>query len=560
MSLIVVLISLSGTVALLLWGTRMVQTGVQRAFGARLRGLLGRALSNRLRAFLAGMGVTALLQSSTATGLMVAGFAAGGVVGLVPALAVMLGANLGTTLIVQILSFDVSMVAPALILLGFILFRREAPLPHDLGRAVIGLGLMLMALHQLLALMGPYEATPQLRALLGLIAAVPLLDVLVAALMSWALHSSVATVLLIMSLAEHGVVSLEAALAMVIGANLGSALNPLLEGGGGEDPAGRRLPLGNLFNRLVGLAIAMPLLGPAAALLGGEAGDAGRAVAQFHSLFNLVLAALFLPLLTPYAALLRRLLPRREDPADPARPLYLDPAAREVPVVALGGAAREALRLADLVEAMLRDARGVLATPGARPAAASRQAEDALDRLNRELKTYLAGLDTEELSEADQRRVQEILLFAMHLEQAGDVVQGGLLPHADKLRKRGLMLSAEGREEILGLVDRVIGNLRIAASLLMTEDARAARLLAAEKAAFRDVEAQATAAHFERLRAGRLESLDSGGLHLDLLRDLKLVNSHVVAAAAYPVLEREGGLRPSRLVEAEEAAAGPVAG
>lgn len=559
MSLIVVLISLSGTVALLLWGTRMVQTGVQRAFGARLRGLLGRALSNRLRAFLAGLGVTALLQSSTATGLMVAGFAAGGVVGLVPALAVMLGANLGTTLIVQLLSFDMAMVAPALILLGFILFRREAPLPHDLGRAVIGLGLMLMALHQLVALMGPYEATPQLRALLGLIAAVPLLDVLVAALMSWALHSSVATVLLIMSLAEHGVVSPEAALAMVIGANLGSALNPLLEGGGG-DPAGRRLPLGNLLNRLVGLAIAMPLLGPAAALLGGGSGDAGRAVAQFHSLFNLVLAALFLPLLTPYAALLRRLLPRRENPADPARPLYLDPAAREVPVVALGGAAREALRLADLVEAMLRDARGVLATPGARPAAVSRQAEDALDRLNRELKTYLAGLDTEELSEADQRRVQEILLFAMHLEQAGDVVQGGLLPHADKLRKRGLMLSAEGRDELLGLIDRVIGNLRIAASLLMTEDARAARLLAAEKAAFRDVEAQATARHFERLRAGRLESLDSGGLHLDLLRDLKLVNSHVVAAAAYPVLEREGELRPSRLVEAEEATARPAAG
>ncbi|MBI0433707.1 Na/Pi cotransporter family protein [Roseomonas sp. KE0001] len=559
MSLIVVLISLSGTVALLLWGTRMVQTGVQRAFGARLRGLLGRALSNRLRAFLAGLGVTALLQSSTATGLMVAGFAAGGVVGLVPALAVMLGANLGTTLIVQLLSFDMAMVAPALILLGFILFRREAPLPHDLGRAVIGLGLMLMALHQLVALMGPYEATPQLRALLGLIAAVPLLDVLVAALMSWALHSSVATVLLIMSLAEHGVVSPEAALAMVIGANLGSALNPLLEGGGG-DPAGRRLPLGNLLNRLVGLAIAMPLLGPAAALLGGGSGDAGRAVAQFHSLFNLVLAALFLPLLTPYAALLRRLLPRRENPADPARPLYLDPAAREVPVVALGGAAREALRLADLVEAMLRDARGVLATPGARPAAVSRQAEDALDRLNRELKTYLAGLDTEELSEADQRRVQEILLFAMHLEQAGDVVQGGLLPHAGKLRKRGLMLSAEGRDELLGLIDRVIGNLRIAASLLMTEDARAAWLLAAEKAAFRDVEAQATVRHFERLRAGRLESLDSGGLHLDLLRDLKLVNSHVVAAAAYPVLEREGELRPSRLVEAEEATAGPAAG
>src|SRR5579863_3195523 len=196
------LLDLAGSVALLLWGVHMVQTGIQRAFGPELRRWLGTALGNRLAAFAAGVGVTAILQSSTATGLMVAGFAAGGAVALVPALAVMLGANVGTTLIVQALSFDVAEVAPALILLGVVLFRRgTAARTRDLGRVAIGLGLMLLSLHQLISLISPYEDLPNLRLVLGAITTTPLLDVLLAAGLTWAAHSSVAVVLLVMSLA-----------------------------------------------------------------------------------------------------------------------------------------------------------------------------------------------------------------------------------------------------------------------------------------------------------------------------------------------------------------------
>src|SRR5580700_12258203 len=141
------LIDLAGTIALLLWGVHMVQTGIQRAFGPNLRRVLGRAFGDRFRAFAAGFGVTAILQSSTATGLMAASFAAGGLVDLVPALAVMLGANVGTTLIVQLLSFDINRVAPVFVLIGVILFRRSfVSRARDLGRVAIGLGLMLLAL------------------------------------------------------------------------------------------------------------------------------------------------------------------------------------------------------------------------------------------------------------------------------------------------------------------------------------------------------------------------------------------------------------------------------
>ena len=360
MSLPLNLLDLAGAIALLLWGVHMVQTGIQRAFGARLRGLLGRALRNRVTAFAAGVGVTAILQSSTATGLMVTGFAAGGLVDLMPALAVMLGANVGTTLIVQVLSFDVAAIAPVLVLIGVTMFRRASAGPRDFGRVMIGLGLMLMALRQLLDIVTPFEDVPSLRLLVGAIATEPVLDVILAAGLTWAAHSSVAIVLLVMSLTAKGVVPPDAAFALVLGANLGTAINPCVEGATSDDPASRRVPIGNLLNRIVGVAVALALLGPIGRLMVSIEPDGSRAVADFHTLFNLVLAAAFFPFLPRCAALLRRLLPARVDPADPSKSMYLDPAARETPVVALGGAAREALRLADVLEAMLGGVRDAL--------------------------------------------------------------------------------------------------------------------------------------------------------------------------------------------------------
>jgi phosphate:Na+ symporter len=336
MNIPLMLLDLAGAVALLLWGVRMVQTGVQRAFGRKLRLVLASALRKRLNAFLAGLGITAVLQSGTATGFMVTGLAAGGMVELVPALAVMLGANVGTTLIVQVLSFDVSRIAPGLIVAGFLMFGRGVTRTRDLGRVVIGLGLMLMALHQLLAVITPYENAPALRSVLDAISLEPFIAVLLAAALTWAAHSSVAVVLLVMSLAAKGVASPEVAFALVLGANLGTAINPVLEGATGGDPAARRLPLGNLLNRVVGCGVALLTVPYIAPLMMAVEPHAARAVADFHTAFNLLLAALFFPFLRPYAELLRRLLPARFDQADPAQPMYLDKAAIETPVVAVG--------------------------------------------------------------------------------------------------------------------------------------------------------------------------------------------------------------------------------
>jgi phosphate:Na+ symporter len=533
------LLDLAGSVALLLWGLHMVQSGIQRGFGPDLRRWLGTTLGNRLAAFAAGVGVTAILQSSTATGLMVAGFAAGGAVALVPALAVMLGANVGTTLIVQVLSFDVAEVAPALILLGVILFRRgTAARTRDIGRVAIGLGLVLMALHRLVTLMTPYEDVPSLRLLLGAITTEPVLDVLVAAGLTWAAHSSVAVVLLVVSFAAKGVVPPDAAFALVLGANLGTAINPVLEGVSGDDPVARRLPIGNLLNRVLGCVVALLLLPRIGSLLVQLDPDPVRAVADFHTGFNVILAALFLPALGPYAWLLRKMLPARVDADDPSRPRYLDPVALESPPIALGGAAREALRMADALEAMLGRAGDVLASTDRRRIGEVRRLDDVLDRLNSAIKAYLIGLDPEDLSETDHRRLSQVLVFATNLEAAGDVVDRDVMGYLGRRLKRGAPLAEPEQAEVRRLLDRLVATVRAAAAVFMTEDARAARQLAAEKEAFRDLEAAATRAH----RAGQ-----GGSVDLDLVRELKRVNGHLVAAAAYPVLEGQGELLASRL-------------
>lgn len=547
MSFPLTVLNLAGAVALLLWGVHMVQTGVQRAFGANLRSLLGKALQNRGSAFIAGLGITALLQSSTLTGIMVAGFAAGGLVDLIPALAVMLGANVGTTLIVQVLSFNVAEIAPAFILLGVLMFRHASAGPRDFGRVLIGLGLVLMALYQLASVLTPYEDAPSLRILLGAISTQPILDVAVAAGLTWAAHSSVAVVLVIMSMAAKGTVPPDAAFALVLGANLGTAINPFLEGATGGDPAARRLTLGNLVNRFIGIGLALIALPYIGVVLAKIEPNNARAVADFHTAFNVALALLFLPLLSPFAKLLCRWLPARIDLTDPGVPRYLDPAARKVPMVALGDAAREAMRMADIVEDMLSGLRDAFEKVNRRQISETKRLDDVLDKLNVAIKQYITALDAEDLNDDDHARLREILAFAINMEYAGDIIDKNLLGIARKLVRRGLTFSNSGQVELLAMIDRLSINVRTAASLFMTGNERAARLLVGEKEIFRTMESTATDAHFERLRRGDMDSIETSALHIDALRDLKSVNASLVAAAAYPILEKSGELLPTRL-------------
>ena len=537
-----VLLDLLGGVALLLWGLHMVLSGVLRAFGPDLRRLLGRALRDRFSAFGAGLCLTALLQSSTATGLMTTSLAADGMVALVPALAIMLGANVGTTLIVQVLSFNVSAVAPVLFVIGLVTFRSGgSSLTKALGRIAIGLGLTLLALHILLDTLAPAEEAPAARALFAAVTGDPVLCVLIAAALTWAAHSSVAVVLLVMSLAYSQFVTVPAALALVLGANLGSAINPLLEGGLRGDPASRRLPLGNLLNRLVGVLIALPFLGPIARGFSAWQPDAAKLTAEFHMAFNVVLAAAFIALLDAEAWLLTRLLPERKQPADASVSRYLDEAALETPPLALANAARETLRMGDTIESMLRDVMSALMTNDRKLVAEVSRRDNIVDRLNEAIKLYVTKLTRDSLDEREGRRAMEIVSFTINLEHIGDIIDKNLCELAIKKTKGRYQFSAEGAEELTTFHKRIVDCLQAAFGIFMTGDVEAARKLIREKSALRRAELDAADRHFERLREGRPESLETTSLHLDILSDLKRIHSHI-CAAAYPVLEAAGDL------------------
>jgi phosphate:Na+ symporter len=542
------LIDLLGAVALLLWGVHMIQSGIQRAYGPNLRRGLARALGNRLKAFAAGLGVTALLQSSTATGLMVTAFATEGTVALVPGLAIMLGANVGSTLVVQILSFNVERVSPLFILIGVTMFRRQGtPRIRDLGRACIGIGLVLLALGRLLVVISPYEDIPSLRVLLGAVATAPMIGGLVGAALSWAAHSSVAIVLLIMSFATKGVIPFDAALALAIGANVGAAFNPVIEAPSFGDRTGKQVAIGNLLIRLTGAAIALlltPWLGHALVTLDS---DLGRGIADFNSLFNLTLALFFLPFLGVFARLLRHWMPPYFEAPDPSRPIYLDTAAQDMAPIAIGCATRETLRMVDILDEMLQGTRLALQTNDRQQMSETRRMGDHLDSLNTAIQSYLIAIDPESLNEEDDKRLTAILAFTTNLDHAGNVLDRNMLTTAAKQLKRGQMLSPEAKLSIDSILDRLAQNLSAAATIFMTSDARAARALASEKAIFRDIEAKAMDVHFQNLRGNRAAGRETCTLYLDLVRNLKSVNDQLVAGAAYPVLDNLGELRLTRL-------------
>jgi phosphate:Na+ symporter len=541
-----VLLDLMGGVALLLWGLHMVHSGILRAFGPDLRRLLAGALRNRFAAFAAGIGLTALLQSSTATALITSSFTAEGLVSLVPALAIMLGANVGTTLIVQIFSFNIAAVAPVLFILGLVAFRSGARSRiKDVGRVSIGLGLMLLALHILLDTLAPAENAPGVRIFMNAITSDPVLCIVIGAMVTWIVHSSVATVLLIMSLAYAHFISPFAALALVLGANLGSAINPVFEGARRDNPASYRLPLGNLINRLVGVLLVAPFLHPITETLQAWQPNLAKLTAEFHIVFNVAMAIIFIGLLDGMARLLEKLLPNRVQEADPSRPRYLDESALETPSLALADAARETLRVGDHVEVMLRKVMAAIMTNDRALVDQVSRMDNTVDSLDEAIKLYVTKLTRGSLDEREGQRAMEIISFAINLEHMGDIIDKNLNELAMKKIKRRFQFSPEGAEELSTFHKRTMDSLRIAFGVFMSGDVNEARKLLAEKAHLRNTELAATERHLDRLREGRPETIETTSLHLDVLRDLRRIHAHI-CSVAYPVLDAAGELSASQ--------------
>jgi phosphate:Na+ symporter len=550
------ILNVLGSVALLLWGVRMVRTGLTRAFGATLRRAIAACARNRFTAFLGGFAITGLLQSSTATSLLVSSFAGRGLIPLSIAFAIMLGADIGTTIAAQVLSFDLGWVSPLLIGAGVIAFlSSESDKPRHLGRVAIGLGLMLLSLKLLALATQPLRSAPAFMALLQGLQDEYVIAVVVGTLATWFVHSSLSTVLLVMSFAGSGLIEPRLALALVIGANIGGALAPYMAQSG-ADPAARRVPLANLVTRAsVGLAL-LPFLGPAVEWLTLIDPSATRMPVNFHTAFNVLASLIFLPLVDVVAWACRKLLPDKPMPDDPGKPRHLDPNVLDSPAEALGCALRETLNLGDRVADMLRQTIEVLERNDAKAVKAIEMADNAVDQLYEAIKLYLVQVSRNELGEEDGKRYVEILTFTTNLEHIGDIIDKNLMELATKKIRNRYAFSAEGMAELRAFHSRVLDNLRLALNVFMTRDIVLARRLVGEKAAMREAEARTAESHFARLREGRTESIETSSIHMDVIRDLKRINGHL-ASVAHPILEAAGELADTRLKVAQPLSPAP---
>jgi phosphate:Na+ symporter len=545
MSEISVVINILGAAALLLWGLRMVGTGVTRTFGADLRRWINLGTGNRLKALLTGLVVTIALQSSTATCLMAASFAGRGLMDGAIAQSIMLGANVGTSAVAKLLTFDLGPLSALLVLVGVGLFRSGPGRRRHLARILIGLGLMLLSLRLLDLASLPLRESARLHLVLHDLDGLPLLGLALAAGIALLAHSSIASILLILPLAAQGAFGPTFGLALILGANLGSALAPVLETGR-DKAAVRRVPLGNALVRLAGCAVAFALLDPIARGMLALSGDGAMRLVDFHLAFNLALAVLFLPLVGPVAALVKRLRPDAIQPDAPGQPKYLDERALETPSVAIAAASRETLRVADLVQEMLQKALEALRANDLQAAGEIARMDDVVDALHQAVKLYLARLSNEDMDEAERGRASDIMTFAINLEHIGDIIDRNLRELAEKKIRQRLSFSPEGFDDLTALFAVTLDNLKVAMTVFVTGDLRLARRLIAEKAEIRALERRATEAHLARIGGGRRESIETSTLHLDLLRDLKRINAHI-ASVAYPILEQRGELVATRL-------------
>ncbi|MDA7086672.1 Na/Pi cotransporter family protein [Pseudomonas sp. SA3-5] len=535
------LLNLLSAVALLIWGTHIVRTGILRVYGSQLRKVLSHNVSKRPLAFAAGIGVTALVQSSNATALLVTSFVGQGLMALTPALAIMLGADVGTALMARVLTFDLSWLSPLLIFLGVIFFlSRRQTRAGQLGRVGIGLGLMLLALELIVVAATPITQAHGIKVLFASLTGDLLLDALIGALFALISYSSLAAVLLTATLAGAGLISLPVAIGLVIGANIGSGLLAFLTSSL-QTPAGRRVALGSLLYKLIGLVLVIPLLTPLVSWLDSLNWRPAELVIGFHLLYNSLRCVLMLPSVGPMARFCNWLLPDRADTGGVARPRHLDPTALATPSLALANAVRETLRIGDLIETMLNHLLEVLRSNQPALSKELRRLDDDVDALYSAVKLYLAQVPREALSDQDSRRWAEILEWAVNLEQAGNIIERMLGKVQDEKTAQRHAFSDSGLEELTGLHAQLMANLRLGLNVFLSGDAESARQLLHEKRRFRVQERRLAHAHVGRLHRQVVQSIETSSLHMELIGDMKRLNS-LFCSSAYAVLEsRETG-------------------
>lgn len=540
MSIMGFLLEIFGAVALLLWGTHMVTSGMLRGFGTHIRKKVGQALGGRWKAFSTGLGVTLALQSSTATAMIATSFTASGLLALEPGFMLMLGANVGTAIVAKVLSFPIHALAPMLMLVGVFGFRAaKTTRLRNAARVVLGLGFMLMSLRLLVSSLDIIPGSPMAMQVFTLMGEQPVAAIAFGAIAAWICHSSVAVVLLVMSVAATGNLPLAAGLAAVLGANLGGALGPVLEAG---SLSARRLPLANLVVRALGVAGGAALLPTIIAWLEYLKFNSPAVFVDGHLAFNLVLALVAAPLARPISRIMVRLLPDPPVPEDPGKPRHLvEPDAAHPAHLVMSAAEREALRVVDLLSAQIQGVPAIIVSGDPDAALAVARAGDAATVLGAAIRRNLHRVDAGLWNDEQSGRAQEVEVFVLSMEHAADIIAHQVVEPMMRRHRLEGALSSTQKEVLMGLAGNMDRAHQLAVSAFLRRDLEAARQVIEEKKTARRAERS-----YNRTRA--VDNATTSLLRPDIDDDLRLMREmgRVVgqsAAIAYELLEEAGQLR-----------------
>jgi phosphate:Na+ symporter len=551
MTLVALSLHIAGATVLLLYAVHLVRSGVENAYGTPLKRVLARGGERRIYAAASGTVLAVLLQSSTAVAMLASGLSASGYLTLNTSLAVLLGADLGSALVVRVLSFDLGWLSPLLLAAGGLLYLKGSnDRPRELGRMLLGIGFVLMSLKLIGEATLPLKQSDVLPAVVGYLAEDQVTAFAAAMLFTWIVHSSVAVLILILGFAAQGLLPVEAGLPLILGANLGSGLIAMWLTRGFSAEA-RRVAAGNLLFRAFGAAIALLVIGPLSAELQHLGATAAEQLVHFHLAFNACLVIFCLPLsqlaASAVTSLIKSDLRSSEDSDTLARRISaLDQALLDSPDAALAAATREVLFMGEVVERMLCPVMELLEHPSPAKIEEIRRLDGYVNSAHRDIKLYLAAIHRGVLDERQSRRGVELIDIAINLEHAGDIVSKTLVEIARDKLENGNKFSDEGWTELKVLHASVRDNMRLAFNLLVSDDPAMARKLVREKERVRALVRESHERHLARLRAGRPESVESSNMHLEVARALKEVNS-LLATLAYPILKQRGDLLESRL-------------
>ena len=539
MPLSITLITIISGVCLLLWGLRMVKRAVLRGFGTQVQSVISVGTKNRFLATFSGFFVTLFLQSSTATALLASSFVGRGMMGVAAGLAIMIGADLGTAVVAKVLSLKMAWIAPLLISVGIIvhlMVDNKQNRTRHVARIILGLGFMLMALGIIREATIPMAASDTLPLILRPLEYEPLLAILIAAVITYTMHSSVSAILLFSTLAASGVLPLDLALYFVIGANFGIGLIPLFAVLR-DTPEAVQVPLGNLIMRFVMGIIALISIPYGLPTLEGVDMAIGAKVILAHIGFNAAIMVIFLPFVGTLAKICARLSPSLDkDKERRDHPRYLDRKALSTPIVALSCATRETLNMAETVEKMLNESYTASATNDEDLIEKIREEDNAVDRVYAQIKSYLIDLNGEELKPREAEQSMYIMNFAMNLEHCGDIIEKSLMDIATKKARNKDSFSEEGLKEIKSIHTKVVKNLQLAQSIFLSNDPSLAKQLIDYKKGLKIDEKNSAAKHMKRLQARLPESMATSEMHMDVIRDLRRINTYITSVA-YSILE-----------------------